>query len=498
MGIVVRQSARILFITYAGFFLGYINTLIFYPLVLSKEQIGLIRILINATFLFATFASLGAANIPMRFFPYFRDHEKQHNGILFFILMLGAAGYILFVAVFVAFKPGIAGIYSENAPMLLDYFYYFIPFTFIALFLNIFDAYIVIQQKPVFPNIVKEFLTKFVITSGLILLLLNLINFGSFVIFIIAGYGVCLLLLVYYAKSLGALFLKPNLTIFKSSYLKGILVFGVYILMGNASGIIIANVDSLMLAAYSGLSVTGVYTIAFFIATVIEIPKRSLSQSLIPIISEANKREDIGMLEVIYKKSSINQMIAGGILFLLIWSNLDNIFQIMPNGSEYISGKWVVFWIGLGKLFDLLTGSNSEIVGTSKYYKADLVFYTILAVIGIILNVIFIPIYGLLGAAFGSALAIFLFNIIRYLFLLKVFRIQPFTFNSLRLTVILVAVFFFNTVLPQHSVFIIDLVYRSVILFSVFAALTLTLKISEDFNILLTKIINLVKMKMGL
>jgi len=34
--------------------------------------------------------------------------------------------------------------------------------------------------------------------------------------------------------------------------------------MGNASATIIANIDSLMLSAYSGLGSAGVYTIAFF------------------------------------------------------------------------------------------------------------------------------------------------------------------------------------------------------------------------------------------
>jgi len=496
MGIVVRHSAKILLITYAGFALGYLNTLFLYPLVLTREEIGLVRILISATFLFATFASLGAANIPMRFFPYFRDREKQHNGILFFLITLGSAGYILFVIIFIAFKPEIAGIYSANAPRLMDYFYYFIPFTLIALLLNIFDSYIVIQQKPVFVNVVKEFLTKFVITAGLILLLLNLVSFNSFVIYIIAGYAICVILLILYAKHLGVLFLRPNLTVFRSAQFKNIIVFGLFILMGNAGGIIIANIDSLMLAAYSGLSVTGVYTIAFFIATVIEIPKRSLSQSLIPIISEANKREDIGTLETIYKKSSINQMIAGGILFILIWSNLDNIFYIMPNGMEYISGKWVVFWIGLGKLFDLLTGSNSEIVGTSKYYKADLIFYTFLAIIGIILNVIFIPIYGLLGAAFASALSLFLFNIIRYLFILKVFKIQPFTLNTLKLVIIFLGIYLLNSLIPLVKDPFIDLIYRSIILFSIFTVMTLVFTISEDFNILYGKILNLLRDKL--
>jgi O-antigen/teichoic acid export membrane protein len=496
MGIVFRQSAKIIFITYTGFALGYINTVIFYPLVLSKEEIGLIRILISASFLFATFASLGAANIPMKFFPYFRDHEKQHNGILFFILALGAAGYILFILFFFIFKNDIASIYSANAPMLIDYFYFFLPFTFIALFLNIFDSYVVIQQKAVVSNLVKEFLVRFFVTIGIILLLFNLINYQHFVIFIIAGYAVSLLVLIIYIQSQGLLFLKPNLSVFKSQYFKSILVFGFYILLGNTSGTIIANIDSLMLAAYKGLSVTGVYTVAFFIAAVIEIPRRSLSQAIFPLVSESNKNEDIKTLEMLYKKSSINQMIAGASLFILIWCNIENIFSLMPNGEDFVEGKWVVFWIGLSKFFDLATGANAEIVGTSKYYKVDLLFYIFLAVVGIIFNIIFIPIYGLNGAAFGSAMAIFLFNIVRYLFLLKVFRIQPFTLNSLKMLAAGMFILLINYLLPVHPSFIFDLIYRSIVLIILFSGTVVLLNISEDVNNILNKIILLVKNKL--
>ena len=125
MGIVVRQSIKTTAVSYFGFAIGYINTLFLFPLILSKEQIGLTRLLISVTFLFATFASLGAGNIPTKFFPYFRDEKKQHGGILAFILSIGMAGFLLFVIVFFLLKDVIFNIYSKNSPLLLDYYLLF-------------------------------------------------------------------------------------------------------------------------------------------------------------------------------------------------------------------------------------------------------------------------------------------------------------------------------------------------------------------------------------
>ncbi len=497
MGVVIRQSAKNVIITYAAFALGYLNTLIFYPLVLSKEEIGLVRMLINTSFFFATFASLGAANIPTRFFPYFRDPAKKHNGILFFILLLGAIGFSLFLLAFIVFREDIIKVYSGNADMLINYLYYLIPFTFIALYSNIFDSYIVIQQKPVVPNFLKEFLVRLLMTLGLVLLLLKSMNFDQFVIFVITSYGIVLASLIYYIRHENVLFLKPDLSVFRSGRLKSMLVFGGFILMGNASGTIIQNVDSLMLTAYKGLSSTGVYTIAFFIAAVIEIPKRSISQAVIPLISESNKNEDISKLEVLYKKSSLNQLIAGGLLFFVIWFNIDNIFRFIPNGQNFVEGKWVVFWIGMSKLFDMATGVNQEIVGTSKYYKIDLVFYTMLGVMGIITNMIFIPKYGMNGAAFASAFSIFFFNIVRFIFIKMVFKIQPFTINTLKTLLIAAAVIGVDAILPYAGNFISDILLRSIVISAVFLVPVIYFKVSEDINKIYDRVLFEIRKRIG-
>ena len=482
MGIVVRQSIKTTLVSYVGFAIGYINTLFLFPLVLSKEQIGLTRLLISVSFLFATFASLGAGNIPTKFFPYFRDEKKQHNGILAFILSIGMSGFILFVIVFFLLKDVIFSIYSKNSPLLLDYYFYFIPFTLIVLLTTIFESYLIVQQKPILPAMVREILMRLLVMLGLTAIYFGFFTFNSFADSIIIYYALGLLILILYIKKEKILFLKPNAQILKSPHFKEMLVFAGFVIMGNASATIIANIDSLMLSAYSGLGSAGIYTIAFFIAAVIEIPKRSISQVVIPIVSQANKDGDIPKLKELYQKTSLNQLIVGGLIFLGIWCNVDNIFKLIPNGEIYAPGKWVVFYIGLSKLFDMATGVNQEIVGTSKYYKIELFFYLFLAAIAVITNLIFIPKYGITGAAMASAISIFLFNTIRFFFLLFVFKIQPFSLNTLKVLAIFFLTFIVSYLITPLDGFIADLVLRSLIVVCVFGGLVLLFKISEDMQ----------------
>jgi O-antigen/teichoic acid export membrane protein len=249
MGIIIRQSVKTVAVTYLGIALGFVNTLWLYPYVLSEEQIGLTRTLINAAFLFATFASLGAANIPNRFFPYFKDRTRKHHGFLFFLLLLGFFGYLLFVVIFLILKPVISSVYSDSAPLLIRYYYYLIPFTAIVLFWTILESFTVIQQMPVVPSFVREVLIRGLIALSLISLFLRWVNFYGFVNLVVISYGVLLLVIVFYLRKQEVLFLLPGASVFRSDHVKSMLVYGGFVLMGNASGAVIANIDGLMLSA---------------------------------------------------------------------------------------------------------------------------------------------------------------------------------------------------------------------------------------------------------
>ncbi len=489
MGIVVRQSFKTVVLTYLGAVLGFVNALWLFPLILTQEQIGLVTILISMAVFFATFAVMGAGNIPNRFFPYFRNEAKQHSGFLFFLLSIGAAGFAVFTVAFLLLQDVLAAYYVSKSPLLVHYFYLCVPFTGILIFNTIIESYLIVQQRPVVPNFVREVMVRLLMCAGLVSLFFHWMEFHAYVLLVVGTYAAGVLVLVLYAQREGILFLRPDATIFRSRYLKSISVYGSFILMGNVSGAIIQNIDGWMLGAYSGLASVGIYKIAFFVAAVIEIPKRSLSQVLVPMVAAANRTKDTATLETLYKKSSINQSIIGGLLFLGIWCNVDSIFALMPHSEIYIQGKWVVFWIGLAKVFDMVTGINSEIIGTSRHYRMDLLFYIMLGALGIGANIIFIPMFGITGAAIALAISVFLFNTIRFMYILFKFKIHPFSVNTVKIAALGACVLLGNAVLPPLSSTIADIAYRSVFIGISFIGLTIFLKISEDVNAVVGKVL---------
>ena len=490
MGLIIRQSFKNLLIIYIGLFIGYCSTVLLSPLILTEDQIGLIRLLINVSVMFSTFAALGSVNIPTKYFPYFKDTSAKHHGFLFFLITVAFIGFLVFTIFFLGFKNVIYSIYITKAPLLVEYFYYFLPLTFLILYFNIFQSYLIQNQKPVATNFIREIIIRILIITALLFYFIKWINFKDLINSYVLVYAIALLVIIWHVKSQKLLFIKPNLNVFKSKYIKEIITFGGFALLGGMSGVLIANIDGIMLSAYKGLGPTGIYTIAFLIATIIEIPKRSISQSVIALISEGNKNNNKSILENIYKKTSINQFIMGSFIFLGIWCNIDNIFKLIPNSAIYAQGKWVVLYIGLGKLFDLATGSNYEILSTSKYYKIDLLFVVLLGVLAIITNMIFIPIYGITGAALASAISIFIFNIFRYSFIFLKMKLQPFTIDTLKELIIVGFILLINYFVSPQINFIFDIFLRSIIISVLFVSLTILFKISDDFNLLFNKLLN--------
>ncbi len=285
----------------------------------------------------------------------------------------------------------------------------------------------------------------------------------------------------------------PNLGYLEKGMIFSLVSVSFYGIINSASGILTLNIDRIMISEIigesNGLQMTGIYTTAFFFGTVIVLPSRALMKISTAFISDAWRSNDIEALNVIYKKTSLIQFIIGSLLIIGIWANIDNILDILKD--EYRPGKYVILFIALSFLIDMCTGAGASILGNSKDYKVHSLFMIILVVMVIIFNFLFIPVYGISGAAFATLLAKFIYNLIRFIYLKKRFNMQPYDYRFLLVAAISILSFtvgyfipsirFENNIFPYFDV-IIDLCVRSLSILIVFMTLTLSLKISEDIN----------------
>jgi len=203
------------------------------------------------------------------------------------------------------------------------------------------------------------------------------------------------------------------------------------------------------------------------------------------ILAEAWKKNDLNEIQTIYKKSCINQFIIGLLLFIGLWANIDTVLQLLP--GEYHAGKYVIFFIALGNLIDMLAGVNGAILITSRYYKYDSYFLILLVALTIVSNIIFIPLYHITGAAVATCITLVLYNLLRFLFLYKTLNLQPFSYKIIWVFLIGLVVYFVSILLPSFKNYLADLFVRGGFIFITYTIAVYIFNVSEDFNALIKK-----------
>ena len=493
MGIVQRNSVKITIISYIGVVIGYFNKILLFPNFLSPEQVGLANILINIAVVYAQFSAFGMPWITLRFFPYFNDKSKQHHGFLFWALFLSLLGFLIITFIFLIFQPAIINYYTKNSPLLVEYGLYIIPLALATILYNLFDGYLRSLMKTVVPTIVNEIILRLLITVSISLYALKWVTFHEFVMIYLAFNCSAALILVLYTGFLKQLLIKPEWNTILKRLWPILLNFGFYSILSNMSYILMSNIDSIMVASMLGLKETGIYTTIFFIAAVMLIPYRSLVRVASPLVAQYWKNREMKKMDELYKKITLINMILGCLLFLGLWINIDNIFSFIP--KDYASGKYVFLFLGIGRLVDMVTGVNGIILVTSKKYRYDLIFAFFLIALIVIMNLFFIPLYGIIGAAISTMLTLIILNILRIFFILKIFNMQPFDTKSiwvLLISGVTLAIMYFIPFLVNTYV---DIFIRSSLCFLLFMTPVYFLKLSEETNVYINNILKMAGIK---
>ena len=337
-------------------------------------------------------------------------------------------------------------------------------------------------MKSVFGNFMKEVFNRVGVMLLLFLVYFGVISVDFFLKALVALYLLRTVIMKLYAYRLK----MPTLNFDFPANTRVILNYSALIILGGSAAVIILEIDKVMINQFIEIENVAYYGVAIYIATTIIVPSRAMHQITYPMTAELlNNKNQVG-LESLYKKSSLTLFIASGLLFVLIITNLNDLFLMLP--EEYRGGFVIVFLIGLAKVYDSVLGNNNAILFNSDYYKALLVMGGFLAVLVIVLNLMFIPKYGLNGAAFASFLAIALYNTVKFFYVKSKFGIVPFTIESLKVFGILVVLgiaFYFLDV-PFHP--IVNIVIKGVLSTLLFLAVLYKLRISEDINRVLQRL----------
>lgn len=495
MGIIEKQGLQGTILTYAGVLIGFVTAGILFPLLFSQEEIGVMDVLNAWSIILATLATLGINNVSNRLFPWFRNEKNHHNGylgILFFVL---GSGLLLSTGVYYLIRPYILKKALETGDLLPQFIDLIIPLTaFSALFL-ILDIFYAVLYRSVKGIFHKEFLQRIFILLAIIAFVVFVLDFPLFVYLYVAA--ICLpgVTLLFSLIREGKLVIHINRSILNKPLVVNMLSVAFFGVIVSFSNILIQKIDILMIQHFMDTKAVGTYSRVFFYGTLVAVPLRVLAKISAVVTAQAWKDNKLDTIREIYQKSTINQLLIASLVFVGLWGNIENILHII--GEDYAEGKWVVFYIGLSNLFLMAAGVSGAIISTSKEYRVLTLFVGLFGALVIVSNLVFIPKYGLYGAALASAISALLYSLLRYFFLLGKYKMQPYSYKHLLIILTAAGSFGLNLLIPDlynpesHWLSIsLDVLVRSAVMTISFILIARILNLSVDLTKWMGKFIN--------
>ena len=472
---------------YTGFGIGALNVYLFTHF-FHTEQYGLTRSYMDFGQTMFAFASFGAVAVLYKFSPYYISNlSPKKNDLLTWVLCLSIIGFILVSIAGYIFEPFIIRKFSKNAPLFITYYYWVFPFGFGILLFGILEALSLSLKKAILPTFLKEIALRILTSIIISLYLLRLINFQTFIyLFSFTYLSIAILLLLMLIKQ-NNIHLHFSVSKVSRRLWKKMLSMQGYFYAGTIILVLKDTIDGILISGLIGLNALGIFALAQYVASLIQAPQRSMLNVSVGIISQAWKDKDFTEINRVYSRSCINMFIMSAFMYGNIVLNMQHAILVFKLDPLYLQGIQAMIVLGLMRVIDAGTGVNNIVIQTSNRWRFD--FYSGLLLLALImpLNYFLIKHFGIIGSAYAQLISFVIYNAIRFEFIRRKFKMQPFndkTLYSILLSIIAFAMAYLSGIyIPGLlGIFVRGIIFSGLMIGGVF-----TFKLTPDAHQLLER-----------
>ncbi|SDT97214.1 Membrane protein involved in the export of O-antigen and teichoic acid [Polaribacter sp. Hel1_33_78] len=497
MGIVLKQSFKNTIIIYLAFLIGGVNTIIFYPEFLGSKFYGLVVYLLSTSNIIMPFLAFGVHFTMVKFFSSYETKEQKDrflSSLIFLPLLIALPLGFLWDY----FHQLIMNRVTEGNKNIESYTFSIYIISVCCAYFEFFYSWTKVQLNTVFGNVLKELWNRVVVMILLLFVFLEWITKIEFIYYLTYAYILRTIVMMFYAFKV----YMPKFHLKLPDNFSEIIKYSAYIILAGSAGAILLDIDKNMIPNKDTIEKVAYYTVAVFMGSFIEAPSRAMTQILQPLTSKSLNDSDIGEVENLYKKSSINLFLVGGLFFLLVNCGVHELFKLMPE-KGYAGGELVVLMISIAKLYTMFLGNNGAIIGNSKFYRITLPLGIGMALSVYFMNKLFYfkLDFGTDGLALATLITILFFNTVKLFFVKSKFLITPFTDKSWKMFVIILVLFcsfyFWNFSVPKVEIFnrdispIFNLILKSILITVLYLFIVIKFSISNQINSIVRRYIKL-------
>lgn len=169
--------------------------------------------------------------------------------------------------------------------------------------------------------------------------------------------------------------------------------------------------DVLMVGIFFSASAVGVYNIAVLLATFITLPLSAVSQLFPPIAAKLYSDGSSRELDDVY--SAVSRWAMTGALPLAIGAIVYRVELLALFGAEFATGGAILTVLAIAKFVDTAVGPSGYMLMMTDHQYLLLINQWSFAILNIILNYFFLLEFGVIGAAYASAVVLASLNLLR-------------------------------------------------------------------------------------
>lgn len=170
------------------------------------------------------------------------------------------------------------------------------------------------------------------------------------------------------------------------------------------------RIDILMLGSIEGTEAAGIYAIVNRGVQLVTFGLVAVNIAIGPTVASLYAAGDIGRLQRMVTKSARAVLLVTALIAILLIAASQ--WFLLLFGTEFVQGQEALVILSLGRIFSAFIGSVGLLLNMTGFERD--VFFGLLSSVGlnVLLNLAFIPLWGIEGAAVSSTISLFTLNII--------------------------------------------------------------------------------------
>lgn len=403
-------------LTYVSEAIKILTTLVYTPVMLrllGKSEYGLYQ-LVNSIVAYLSLLSLGFGSAYVRYYSKYKVKNDEEgiarlNGMFMTVFCILSAVCVICGGIMTAnaeavFGDGLTPEELDKARILMLILIFSMAITFPK---SVFNCYITAHEEFVFQKLLIVLQNLF---NPFLTLPLLLLGYGSVAVVAVSAFLTAAVFVSNAVFCIKKLKMKFCFRGFRFSLLKEMWVFTFFIFLNQIIDQINWSVDKFLLGRMSGTAAVAVYGIGGQINTLYVHMATAVSNVFVPKVNRLVEESDdnkaltglmirVGRIQLLILALIVVGFVFLGRPFVQLWA-----------GAGYEESYLVALWLIIPVSIPLIQNLGIEIQRAKNKHRVRSVVYACLAVANLVLSIFLIRWFGCVGAAVGTAVALFVGN----------------------------------------------------------------------------------------